>query len=123
MSYLTPTNQKPGSLFNQLTRRIHLVYYRYEVTYGLYVMSPGEKWVLNGFVLTFLSFLILALYFYLPDVVSRLIQRLFWVYSGSPKLGVDIESIPEAFKAMQSNATMETFKALQDNATMNILLP
>lgn len=101
MVYLTTTDRKPRSIINQLTRQVRLAYYRNEVTYGLYVMSPAEKWILNGFVLTFLTFLLLAVYFYLPDFVSQLVKRLVWMYGGSPELDVVMEGVPEAFMALQ----------------------
>ncbi|KAL1961103.1 hypothetical protein VTO42DRAFT_3048 [Malbranchea cinnamomea] len=70
------------SLRKRIVDRLRLEYYRYEVTYGLYVMTPGEKFVANTFVLVFLSLLIWALFLYFPSLLYQKIRRLSWILTG-----------------------------------------
>lgn len=62
--------------------RIRLLYYRYEVTFGVYVMTPGEKFVANTFVLVFLSLLIWASLLYFPQLLFRKLGRMIWLLTG-----------------------------------------
>lgn len=66
---------------------LRVAYYRYEVTYGLYVMSPGEKLVTNTFVLVCLSLLGWALFWYFPALLYAKMGRLGWILTGRD--GVD----------------------------------
>ncbi|KAJ5948659.1 hypothetical protein N7454_001966 [Penicillium verhagenii] len=61
---------------------LQLEYYRYEVTYGLYVLTPGEKWVANIIVIIFLALLIWALAFYFPPILYHKLGRLVWLFTG-----------------------------------------
>ena len=65
----------PPSPIKRLVDRARLEYYRYEVTYGIYVLTPGEKSVANTFVVVFLSLLVWALFLYLPSLLSRNLAR------------------------------------------------
>ncbi|CRG83656.1 hypothetical protein PISL3812_01011 [Talaromyces islandicus] len=77
-----------------------LEYYRYEVTFGVYVMSPGEKFVANTFVLVFFSLLFWASLLYLPPLLFSKLGRLVWLLTGhgehtdSVLGGFDAEYIP-----------------------------
>ncbi|KAI9655906.1 MAG: hypothetical protein M1831_004751 [Alyxoria varia] len=56
--------------------KMQLAYYRYEVTYGLYMMDMGEKVAIN-LVIASLTCLVLALLvLYLPPALTRLLKRL-----------------------------------------------
>lgn len=70
------------SIARRIIDRVCLEYYRYEVTFGVYVMSPGEKWVANTFVVVFLSLLIWALFFYFPPLLYHKLSRLIWLLTG-----------------------------------------
>lgn len=59
------------------------MYYQYEVTFPLYAMSPGEKIVFNAIVVIILTFLALGMFVYLPQLVIKTAQRLFWLHTGS----------------------------------------
>lgn len=62
--------------------RVRLEYYRYEVTFGLYVMTPGEKLVANTFVFVVLSLLFWALLLYFPTLLYQKLSRLVWLLTG-----------------------------------------
>ncbi|KAI9930415.1 hypothetical protein ASPWEDRAFT_26944 [Aspergillus wentii DTO 134E9] len=62
--------------------RARLEYYRYEVTFGLYVMTPGEKVVANSFVFVVLSLLLWALLLYFPSLLYHKLSRLVWLLTG-----------------------------------------
>ena len=73
--------RKYRNLVQQGIDRVRLEYYRYEVTFGLYVMTPGEKFVANTFVLVVLSLLAWAL-FYFPSLLYAKLFRLLWLLTG-----------------------------------------
>ncbi|KAA8648192.1 hypothetical protein EYZ11_000558 [Aspergillus tanneri] len=62
--------------------RVRLEYYRYEVTFGLYVMTPAEKLVANTFVMVVLSLLLWALLLYFPSLLYQKLSRLVWLLTG-----------------------------------------
>lgn len=66
----------------RFTDRVRLEYYRYEVTFGLYVMTPGEKLVANSFVFVVLSLLFWALLLYFPALLYQKLSRLVWLLTG-----------------------------------------
>ncbi|KAL6230879.1 hypothetical protein BDW75DRAFT_56021 [Aspergillus navahoensis] len=70
------------NIFQRIADRIRLGYYRYEVTYGLYVMTPGEKIVANTFVAVFLGLLIWAMFCYFPGLLFQKFSRLVWLLTG-----------------------------------------
>ena len=57
------------NLVQRFTDRMRLEYYRYEVTFGLYVMTPGEKLIVHIFVLAIPSLLFWALLLYLSSLL------------------------------------------------------
>ncbi|KAJ5102136.1 hypothetical protein NUU61_004358 [Penicillium alfredii] len=68
--------------FQRFFDRVRLEYYRYEVTFGLYVMTPSEKLVANAFVIVVLSLLFWALLLYFPPLLYQKISRLVWLLTG-----------------------------------------
>jgi len=78
------------SPFSTLMGKIELAYYRYEVTFSPYVMTPGEKIVLNTIVVVLLSLLIIGIVTYLPKLLVRTAVKLVYFYAGAnDKLSVD----------------------------------
>ena len=57
--------------FHQLTSRVCLEYYRYEISFGLYVMTFYEKLMVNSFAIVVLSLLIWELLCYFPFYCIR----------------------------------------------------
>lgn len=76
-----PRNQSRNP-FQRLVDRVRLEYYRYEVTFGLYVMTPSEKLVANTFVFVVLSLLLWALLLYFPQLLYQKLTRLVWLLTG-----------------------------------------
>ncbi|KAJ5585044.1 uncharacterized protein N7459_004844 [Penicillium hispanicum] len=79
----------PGALRNQSRNpfqrffdRVRLEYYRYEVTFGLYVMTPSEKCVANTFVFVVLTLLLWASLLYFPSLLYQKLSRLVWLLTG-----------------------------------------
>jgi hypothetical protein len=68
--------------FKRFFDRVRLEYYRYEVTFGLYVMTPSEKLVANTFVVVVLSLLLWALLLYFPSLLYHKLGRLVWLLTG-----------------------------------------
>ena len=58
------------------------MYYQYEVTFSAYVLTPGEKLILNTVVVLLISLLMLGIFSYLPQFILRVSERLFWLYYG-----------------------------------------
>jgi hypothetical protein len=77
----TSVSQRRG-LLRRCIDRFRLEYYRYEVTFGVYVMTPGEKFVANAFVIVFLSLLIWASLLYVPQLLYQKLSRLIWLLTG-----------------------------------------
>lgn len=69
-------------LIRRCIDRALLEYYRYEVTFGVYVMTPGEKFVANAFVLVVLSLFVWAGLLYFPQLLFRKLGRLVWLLTG-----------------------------------------
>jgi sensor histidine kinase YesM len=96
MSYsihmLSPSNRprKPRiSVPTKLSNYLRLRYHQYEVTFGLYMMTPAEKLVLNTIILVILSALFYALYLGLEPFVVRTICRLIYYNTGSYKTAAE----------------------------------
>lgn len=70
-----------------MSHRLHaflrLRYYRYEVTMGLYMMTSGEKVVLNGFFLTILGLLLYTLYCGLLGFAKRARESEIHYFAGN----------------------------------------
>jgi hypothetical protein len=74
--------QRSRNHFKRFFDRVRLEYYRYEVTFGLYVMTPSEKLVANTFVVVVLSLLLWALLLYFPSLLYHKLSRLVWLLTG-----------------------------------------
>jgi hypothetical protein len=74
--------QRSRNPFQRFFDRLRLEYYRYEVTFGLYVMTPSEKFVANTFVVVVLSLLFWALVLYFPSLLYHKLSRLVWLLTG-----------------------------------------
>jgi hypothetical protein len=74
--------QRSRNPFKRFFDRVRLEYYRYEVTFGLYVMTPSEKLVTNSFVVVALSLLLWALLLYFPSLLYHKLTRLVWLLTG-----------------------------------------
>lgn len=70
-------------LWTAVIERIELAKYRYEVTFGLYVMTPYEKLVVNMIVLFLLALLTVTLFVYFPRACARLSWRAGYILWGS----------------------------------------
>ncbi|KAJ5525146.1 hypothetical protein N7494_011796 [Penicillium frequentans] len=79
--------------FQRLVDCVQLGYYRYEVTFGLYVMTWTEKCVANIIVLTVLGLLLWALVFYFPSILYHKLTRLAWLLTGHSDAGVRVPGI------------------------------
>ncbi|CZR68258.1 uncharacterized protein PAC_18157 [Phialocephala subalpina] len=76
------TTPRDRSLLGQILAHIRLLHYQYEVTFSPYVMTPGEKFVLNTIVILVLSLLAMGIVCYLPPLLMRAGSRFFWLYNG-----------------------------------------
>ena len=83
-SDLKSSQREAPSLLSRVSGQIQLMYYQYEVTFSAYVLTPGEKFVMNTIVLIFLSLLMMGTVFYLPRFLTRVASRLVWLYTGPP---------------------------------------
>ncbi|KAE8150681.1 hypothetical protein BDV25DRAFT_129365 [Aspergillus avenaceus] len=70
------------NVIQRFADRVRLEYYRYEVTFGLYVMTPAEKLVANSFVMVVLSLLFWALLLYFPALLYQKLTRMVWLLTG-----------------------------------------
>ncbi|EXJ55584.1 hypothetical protein A1O7_08512 [Cladophialophora yegresii CBS 114405] len=79
-SYLRkPRVSVPAKVSNYLRLR----YYRYEVTFGLYVMTPTEKVVFNSIVLCAFCALLYALFYGIEPFVVNSFCRVLYYATGS----------------------------------------
>ncbi|OQD75127.1 hypothetical protein PENDEC_c008G00993 [Penicillium decumbens] len=76
-----PRRTQRRNPFQRVFDRVRLEYYRYEVTFGLYVLTPGEKLVANSFVFVALALLFWAL-LYLPSMLYNKAGGLVWLLTG-----------------------------------------
>lgn len=81
-STLTSSRNQRRNPIQRFIGRVCLEYYHYEVTFGLYVMTPGEKLVANTFVIVVMTLLLWALFFYLPSLLYHKLDRLVWLLTG-----------------------------------------
>lgn len=76
------SRKRRHDILAQCVNLIHVEYYRYEVTFGTYMMTPAERFVTNIFVIFVLSLLCWALLFYFPSFLSRKLARVMWLLTG-----------------------------------------
>lgn len=74
------------NMIQQCVHFLRLEYYRYENTFGLYVMTgvmtPMERIVVNTFVTTSLLLLCWTLLLYFPPLLYQKFVRIVWVLAG-----------------------------------------
>jgi small-conductance mechanosensitive channel len=71
-----PRVSMPAKVSNYLRLR----YYQYEVTFGVYFMTPTEKYVFNLIVLTAFTALLYALFFgFQPFVINTLCRSIYYI--------------------------------------------
>lgn len=92
-SYSAASVTRSRNFIQRCTDHVRLQYYRYEVTFGIYVMTPGEKFVANTFVFVFLSLLIWASLLYFPQLLFRTIGRMVWLLTGHNEDGAAVLGI------------------------------
>ena len=84
-----PRRPKTPSVAGDIRYQAQLLYYRYEINTGLYVMSPGEKLAFNCVVLTIAALLLSVVYYLLPLSLVGCAQRLIGgVWSNLSNAGV-----------------------------------
>jgi hypothetical protein len=59
------------------------MYYQCEVTFSPYVLTRGERFVLNTIVVVFLSLSVVGTASHLPELVTRAVVRLLWLCGGA----------------------------------------
>ena len=77
-----PSHRK-HSLSERVSNTIRLRYYQYEVTFGLYMMTPTEKLVLNAIFLSIMALIGWGLYMGLNTFVVHSFCRWLYYMTGS----------------------------------------
>lgn len=91
MNILQSLASKPKSRFprpqislpDKLTHQLRLRYYQYEVTFGLYMLTPREKAVVNTVMMLLASMLMFALCHGLGPYLVNFVCRLVYYLTGS----------------------------------------
>ena len=78
------------SIPSKMSNYVRLRYYQYEVTFGLYMLTPREKLILNTILLTILSAITYALYWGFEDFVIRTVCSMFYLMTGSGSAADDL---------------------------------
>jgi hypothetical protein len=71
------------SVLSSLVDQLRLMYYQYEVTFSPYVMTSGEKFIMNSIVVALFILLVLASYSYMLPFLVRASGMLFWPHTRS----------------------------------------
>lgn len=109
-----PRRPKQDNLVSQLQYQASVLYYKYELNTGQYVMSPGEKLAYNLIFLSIAILLFSAFYYYLPRTITIGAQRMAYYATGSHVMHIAHvlqETTSESFASLvhtefSSNATM-----------------
>lgn len=105
-------------ILSAAVRRVKLAYYRYELTYGLYILNPREKAVLNTLVIVFLALFVAAIFIYLPPAVMRATKRLsFYAWGELPAVVSHFNGVFTHLILESASALREKGLALKPNAT------
>lgn len=72
-----------SSIPSKVSSYVRLRYYQYEVTFGLYVMTPCEKIILNTIVFSILAALSCGICIGLQPFMIRSVCQLVWYIFGS----------------------------------------
>ncbi|KAI1624553.1 hypothetical protein EDD37DRAFT_650424 [Exophiala viscosa] len=80
----TPPKSKPRSLTAaKVSNYLRLRYHQYEVTFGVYMMTPAEKCVFNLVVLGAFTAILYAVFFGTEAFVVNAVCRLIYYITGS----------------------------------------
>jgi hypothetical protein len=80
----SPHFRKPRvSVSAKVSNYLRLRYYQYEVTFGVYVMTPGEKLVFNSIICVALTALLYALFWGFEPFVINTLCKLIYYATGS----------------------------------------
>ncbi|KAK2745424.1 hypothetical protein FQN57_003767 [Myotisia sp. PD_48] len=112
--------RKPGRLA-QIQDRLKLVYYRYEVTYGVYGMTSGEKLVANTFVLAMISLFIWLLLVHFLPLSFRILHDLGWALMKSPMS--ELEITPSSLRSLNSSASCHGMIVYSDPTALLMTCP
>lgn len=74
----------------KITNYVRLRYYQYQVTFGLYMLTSGEKLIFNTILLTILSAILYTLCWGLQDFLISCLCRLIYYVYGSLSNAPDI---------------------------------
>ena len=74
-----PRISMPAKLSNYLQVR----YYQYEVTFGLYMMTPAEKYILNTILFTILAGILYGLFIGLKPFIVDSVCKIIYYITGS----------------------------------------
>lgn len=76
------------SVTEKLSNLLRLRYYQYEVTFGLYMLTPGEKMLLNTIILSVFSALLYAFCWGVqPFLINTVCQVLYYVLGSAAPAG------------------------------------
>jgi hypothetical protein len=82
-SFQTVQRRSKHSVLSSIVGQLRLMYYQYEVTFSPYVMTSGEKFIMNCIVVALFSLLVLTFYSYLLPFLARASSMLFWLNTES----------------------------------------
>lgn len=77
----SPKRCRQASFIENFTYQIRLMNYRYEITFSAYVLTPGEKLVMNSIILLFTSLMGYALLSCLTTYIHESIRRILLSYA------------------------------------------
>ncbi|KIW20159.1 hypothetical protein PV08_00734 [Exophiala spinifera] len=80
--YPKVTRENKSSYLSSFVRWLQLKKYQYEVTFSLYMLTPTEKFVFNFILFMLVSLLVTAAYYYLPDHVFLIYNRVWYYLQG-----------------------------------------
>lgn len=83
-----PPSRRRVSVTAKLSNLLRLRYYQYEVTFGLYILTPGEKMLLNTIILSIFAALLYAFSWGVqPFLVNTICQVLYYVLGSAAPAG------------------------------------
>lgn len=101
--------------------------YQYEVTFGLYMLTPNEKMVLNSLLFITTSLVLLAAVFYFPSHVSEVSSRVFYYSTGTflSQASLPLNSVKDRVatinSAIQSSLGVRIPQTALLNASQNVV--
>ena len=83
-----PASRRRVSVTAKLSNLLRLRYYQYEVTFGLYMLTPGEKMLLNTIILSIFAALLYAFSWGVqPFLVNTICKILYYVLGSAARAG------------------------------------